>query len=193
MGRRRMRIVAGAWRGRSIFAPAGDATRPTSDRVREAVFSVLESRYPEQASGAVLDAFAGTGALGLEALSRGAAQAVLVERERAALATLRANVEALGADAATVVPADVFAAARGDRLPGGPFSLLLMDPPYRIERAQVRGLLAVLSEGRLARGAAVVWEHSADAPPDWPAGFEADLEKRYGDTIVSFARHVRGD
>lgn len=122
-----MRIIAGQWRARPIIAPSGIATRPTSDRVREALFSMLTSRLGEFAGLAVADLFAGSGALGLEALSRGAGHATFVERERAALAALKANVAKLGASAqSTIVQGDAL------RLPAGrgTFDLIFADPPY---------------------------------------------------------------
>lgn len=125
-----MRIVAGAWRGRTMLAPPGQATRPTADRVRQAVFDML-AHAPwggrDRIEGVrVLDAFAGTGALGLEALSRGAAFATFIEQDRAALRTLRANVAACGAEArAAVLAADVLAAPAGQAC-----RLVFMDPPY---------------------------------------------------------------
>ncbi len=125
-----MRIVAGAWRGRVLAAPLGDATRPTADRVRQALFDrLMHAPWAGRAviEGArVLDAFAGTGALGLEALSRGAAHATFIERDRAALAILRANIAACQAEAhCTVLAADAL------RPPPGPAqTLVFLDPPY---------------------------------------------------------------
>lgn len=123
----RMRIIAGAWRGRPLQAPAGDATRPTADRVREALFSMLASRLGSFEGLTVLDGFAGTGALGLEALSRGAARVVFVEQAGAAVTALKANIAALGAGARAQV-----LALPMDRLPCAttPCDLVLLDPPY---------------------------------------------------------------
>ena len=123
-----MRIIAGAWRGRTLRAPPGEATRPTSERLRQAVFDMLlHAPWGGRLEGvAVLDAFAGTGALGLEALSRGAADAVFLERDPAALAALRANIAACGAGArARVLPGDVLAAPQGSAC-----GLVFLDPPY---------------------------------------------------------------
>lgn len=120
-----MRIIAGAWRGRPLRAPAGAATRPTADRTREALFSMLTSRLGGFEGLRVADLFAGTGALGLEALSRGAASCLFVEQDRAALDALRANVAALGAQAEIRAQS---VAALGPS--GAPFDLLLLDPPY---------------------------------------------------------------
>lgn len=190
-----MRIVAGEWGGRVIRAPKGTQTRPTSDRVREALFSALESRLgPGLADARVLDTFAGSGALGLEALSRGAVAATFVERDPAALRALRANIAALGAeDRANVVGGDVLLSGTRRRLPAEAFSLLFADPPYRIDAALVKGLLEGLADdGRLARGALVVWEHSGGARVCWPEGFGSHDERRYGDTAVSVAAYRGG-
>jgi 16S rRNA (guanine966-N2)-methyltransferase len=160
-----MRIVAGTWRGRVLVAPKGEATRPTADRVRQALFDMLLHApwggYEAVRGAEVLDAFAGTGALGLEALSRGAARAHFIERDRAALAALRANVAALGA--AAVVHA-------GDALhppPGVACGLVFLDPPYGqglVERA----LAALAAAGWIAAGALVVAETGREeAPLGW--------------------------
>ena len=121
-----MRIVAGAWRGRPLAAPRGDATRPTADRTREALFSMLASRLGSFDGLAAADLFAGSGALGLEALSRGAASCLFVEQDRAALDALRANVAKLGAAGADVRAQSVLALGPAR----APLDLILMDPPY---------------------------------------------------------------
>lgn len=152
-----MRIVAGAWRGRSLIAPPGLDTRPTADRVRQALFDILlhapwaGRSFMESAT--VLDAFAGTGALGLEALSRGAAQAVFVERARPALAALRANIAACGAgERSTVIPADVLRLPAAERA-----DLVFLDPPYG--QGLIGLALTRLREtGRVAPGTIVVAE-----------------------------------
>src|SRR5918998_5589832 len=121
-----MRIVAGEWRGRRIKAPAGNAVRPTADRVREAWMSIVQHHLP---GASVLDLFAGSGALGLEALSRGAASAVFVEIAAESLRALRANIEALGAgEAAAVRRADALRFA--ESLPAHAFDIAFADPPY---------------------------------------------------------------
>lgn len=190
-----MRIVAGTWRGRPLSCPRGTTTRPTSDRVREAIFSSIEARHPEAlAAGTVLDAFAGSGALALEALSRGARSATAVEIDARALDALSENARGLAADSCTIVRGDVFALARKRRIPGGPFSLLLLDPPYRIERAQVRGLLDELVAGGFLLGhAIVVAEHAKGQAVDWPDTFELEGERIYGDTAVSVAVFARSE
>lgn len=188
-----MRIVGGAWRGRLITAPKGMGTRPTTDRVREALFNALASRLGNDLEGgAVLDAFAGSGALGLEALSRGVARAVFVERERGALAALRANVTSLGAEARSkIVAGDLFALA--GRGVGGPFSLILLDPPYTLDAAAVGAALAALAgAGAVEDGATVTWEHAAGSEPAWPGGYVLDARKRYGSTEIDIATYERG-
>lgn len=121
-----MRIIAGEWRGRPLDAPPGAATRPTADRVRETLFSMLVSRLGSFEELAVADLFAGSGALGLEALSRGAARATFVERDSAAVGAIRSNAERLGATTrAQILGGSALALPRG-----GPFDLILADPPY---------------------------------------------------------------
>jgi 16S rRNA (guanine966-N2)-methyltransferase len=163
-----MRIVAGAWRSRGLRGPA-DATRPTADRVRQALFDML-MHAPwggrDSVEGAVvLDAFAGTGALGLEALSRGAARATFIEQDRAALAVLRANIAACRAgDRCTVVAGDVLTAGRGEAA-----GLVFLDPPYG-QGLVARGLAALQAAGRIAPGALIVAETGRDeaSPLDAP-------------------------
>lgn len=121
-----MRIIAGRWRGRPLTAPKGDATRPTADRTRETLFSMLASRLGSFEALSVLDLFAGSGALGLEALSRGAARAVLVEEDRSAIAAIRANMTALDASGAELRAGSVFALSQASTA----FDLVLLDPPY---------------------------------------------------------------
>ena len=190
-----MRIVAGRFRGRVLKAPAGDTTRPTSDRVREAVFSTIGSiAGAELGGGVALDAFAGSGALGLEALSRGCRYAVFAEQDRGALAVVRGNVAALGAEAeASIVSGDVFMLAERGSLPRAPYSLLLLDPPYRLDPARVASLVRDLTaNGQLEDGAIVVWEHAAGVRADWPECVSACRYKRYGTTEVDIAVFERG-
>ena len=161
-----MRIIGGVWRGRALAAPAGQTTRPTADRVRQALFDrLLHSPWAgrEAVEGArVLDAFAGTGALGLEALSRGAATSVFIERDRVALAALRANIGACGAGPQCRVVA-------GDALrppPGQGCNLAFLDPPYGTGMVE-RGLAALLGAGWLSPRALIVAELGGDeALPD---------------------------
>ena len=170
-----MRIVAGEWGGRRIQAPPGRGTRPTTDRVREAWMSTVA---PHLGGARVLDLFAGSGALGLEALSRGAASATFVEQDPKALAILRANVAALNAGgAAHVVRADALRYARG--LGAGAFDVAFADPPY------AQGLAAALAEAFVAvpfAGLLCIEHARDDALPDLAAA----RTRRYGDTSITF-------
>lgn len=183
-----MRIVAGAAKGRRLVAPKGGDVRPTADRVKEALFSSLQPLLP---GARVLDLFAGSGALGLEALSRGAAAVTFVERSNAALAALRRNIELVGLPGATVIAED---AAKAVRTPvaGAPFDLVLADPPYRLPKAELAALLdAVVAH--LAPGATVVIERAArDGAPPWPAALSPDSPRRYGDTALHRAEYPGG-
>jgi 16S rRNA (guanine966-N2)-methyltransferase len=185
-----MRIIAGAARGRRLVAPAGDTVRPTADRVREALFSSLAPLLP---GATVLDAFAGSGALGLEARSRGAAHVTLVEQDRRALVALRRNVDTVALGASDVVAGDVLRMAATGRIAGAPFDLVLLDPPYALSEDQLARLLADL-EASLAGGATVVVERAASAPaPRWPASLRAVSERRYGSTRLHRAERARDD
>jgi len=181
-----MRVVAGEFKGRPLMAVPGRATRPTSDRVREALFSVLGERV----EGAwVLDLFAGTGALAIEALSRGARGAVLVEQAAGAAAVIRANLGALGLEGvATVRRTRAETYLRGPALRDGPFDLVFLDPPYALGVGVVAGVLGRLADRVLRDGAVVVVEGGArgEAPP-WPVGMEAERVRRYGDTALHLA------
>ncbi|MGH3934887.1 MAG: 16S rRNA (guanine(966)-N(2))-methyltransferase RsmD, partial [Pseudonocardiaceae bacterium] len=178
------RIVAGVAGGRRLAVPP-HGTRPTSDRVREAMFSALQAR--RDLDGArVLDLYAGSGALGLEALSRGAAHVRFVESDRRAAAVLRRNVEALGLRGAQVTSGTVQALLRGD--PGEPYDLVLADPPYALDEATLDGVLSALASGGwLASAALLVLERPARAPaPTWPDDVVVLTHRRYGDTVVYY-------
>lgn len=183
-----MRIVGGALRGRAIESPRGQAIRPTSDRLRESVFDILAHRFGDPVPGAaVIDLYAGTGALGLEALSRGAARALFVDEGAEARALLRANIEALGLGGVTRIfrrdATKLGAAPSGDI-----FSLAFLDPPYG--RGLAAPTLRALTDGGwLAQGAVVVIEETADAAIDLPAALEQEDARRYGDTQFLFARY----
>ncbi|MGE5185912.1 MAG: 16S rRNA (guanine(966)-N(2))-methyltransferase RsmD [Acidobacteriota bacterium] len=178
-----MRIVGGTLGGRVIRAPAGAATRPTSEKVRQAIFNIL----PDLEGGHVLDLFAGSGALGLEALSRGAAHVTFVDAAKPALAAVRANLDALGVtDRATVIAGDAVAAAAG-QVPAEPWRVVFVDPPYRSDLA-VRATGAI-PLAHLAPGAVIVIEHDRrNAPPDALGSLLRTDQRRYGDTLVSFYR-----
>jgi 16S rRNA (guanine966-N2)-methyltransferase len=183
-----MRIVAGQFRGRPLAAPEGTRTRPTSDRVREAIFNMLEHSIADFAfSGLrVLDLFAGTGALGLEALSRGAAFCLFVEDDAAARGLIRRNIETLGLTGATKVfrrDAGNLGQA-GDR---GNFGLVFLDPPYEQGLAQ-RALISAAAGGWLAPSAVAVIEDSRRTAMALPQGFAALEQRVWGDTQVLFAR-----
>lgn len=182
-----MRIVAGLAKGRQLSSP-GEGTRPTSDRVREALFNSLASSV--QLDGArFLDLFAGTGAVGLEALSRGASVAVLVERSRAALEVLRRNVATVGLSGAEVVPRAVSRYLVGT--PEQPFNVVFADPPYGVKAMSVMGTLAQLSDPRwLAPDAFVIIERSVrDRGIGWAYDFLTPVgERRYGDTLLWYGR-----
>jgi 16S rRNA (guanine966-N2)-methyltransferase len=177
-----MRIVAGVHRGRLLKAPAGEAVRPTADRVREALFSMLQSgRYGgDRVQGArVLDACAGSGALGLEALSRGAAHCTFLDNAAAAIAAIEANVATLGVrDRSRVLRADV---TRPPSAPAG-CDLILLDPPYRDGLAPT-ALAALAANGWCAPGALVAVEHEAPLP--LPDGFTEETSRTYGRTRVT--------
>jgi 16S rRNA (guanine966-N2)-methyltransferase len=178
------RIVAGVAGGRRLAVPP-HGTRPTSDRVREAVFSALQAR--RDLNGArVLDLYAGSGALGLEALSRGAAHVRFVESDRRAVAVLRRNVEEIGLPGAQVTTGAVHAVLHGD--PDEPYDVVLADPPYALDDATLAGILDALADGGwLARSALLVVERAAKAmPPTWPDGVVALMNRRYGDTTVYY-------
>jgi 16S rRNA (guanine(966)-N(2))-methyltransferase RsmD len=172
-----VRIVAGRYGGRRITAPAGRATRPTSDRVREALFSILGARVD---GARVLDLFAGSGALGLEALSRGAATATFVDSEPAAIRAIRANLAALEA-AAEVHAQDALRFLDGAARATRQYDLVFLDPPYRLaERLGPR--LSEALPAVLAPAAVVVAESDKRAPP--ALGLPLHDERRYGDTLI---------
>jgi 16S rRNA (guanine966-N2)-methyltransferase len=175
-----VRVIAGQYGGRRLVAPRGLATRPTTDRVREALFSALD-----RVDGArVLDLYAGTGALGIEALSRGAASAVFVESARPAVAALRQNLEALGLTAAARVLAEPVARAVPKLAATSPFDLVFADPPYDDVDAALAALEALVPS--LAPGARVVLEHASRRPPRPSAALVSLRTRTYGDTALTF-------
>lgn len=188
-----MRIVAGRHRGRRLVAPPGHDTRPTSDRVREALFNLLAHSidWAGLQDAHVADIFCGTGAVGLEALSRGAAFATFVDNDAAAIAATRANIETLGEGRRTSVLRND-ATGRLPR-PARAVDLAYLDPPYRQEIAP--GVIARLAEGGwLAPGALCVAELHRRAPFAVPSGFEIADDRHYGDTRLLFLRleHAAG-
>jgi 16S rRNA (guanine966-N2)-methyltransferase len=181
-----MRIVGGRLRGRALAAPTSRAIRPTADRLREALFNVLVHAYGDPVTGArVLDLFAGTGALGLEALSRGAAFALFVDDGAPARALMRENIEALGLGGASrIFRRD--AARLGAIGPLAPFSLAFLDPPYGQGLAE-RALAGARAGGWLVADALIVVEE-ATAAFTAPSGFEELERRRYDDTELVFLR-----
>lgn len=176
-----MRIVAGRYGGRRLAAPPGSATRPTSDRVREALFQRLGPLDGQR----VLDLFAGSGALAFEALSRGAAQATLVDSAPAAIRAIGANVAALGLEAgqADVRRQDARAFLRGARAARHEYDLVLLDPPYRLA-AELGRELSPLIAAVLAPGGRVVSESDRRTPLDLGPDLPPSDERRYGDTLI---------
>jgi len=181
-----MRIIAGRFKGRLLQAPSGLETRPTSDRLREALFNVLAHGYDDPITDArVLDLFAGTGALGLEALSRGAAFVQFVEEAAAARGLIKANIEALGVAGVTKVYRRD-ATYMGPVAPAEPFSLVFCDPPYGKGLAAL-ALASTLKGGWLTSAALVIIEERADQKDILPEGFETIEERLYGETKLVFA------
>lgn len=180
-GGRPPRVIAGEAGGRRLAAPGGERVRPTADRVKESVFSALGGRVE---GARVLDLYAGTGALAIEALSRGAAAAVLVERDRRVVATIVANLEVTGTAARAEVRRGDVAAVLG-RTAADRFDLVFVDPPYEMDDdALARALTRLAAGGWLASGAVVVVERPAGSIP--PPGWVSTWERCYGDTLVWF-------
>ena len=179
-----MRIIAGQWKGRTLDTPTWDGVRPTSDRLRETLFNVLAG---EVAGARVLDVYAGTGAVGLEALSRGAAAVTFVEQDRRAVALVRRNLARCGAsDAYVIVARDAAEALRSGRF--DPFDLVFLDPPYA--DASRDGVLS-LAAAHVAASGVLVLEHAHRQPPPDTAGPLSRVRTlRQGDSALSFYRHV---
>ncbi|MFC5380427.1 16S rRNA (guanine(966)-N(2))-methyltransferase RsmD [Aquipuribacter nitratireducens] len=185
-----MRIVAGTARGRRLAAPRGSGTRPTSDRTREALFARLDA-WGAVEGARVLDLFCGSGALALEALSRGAAEATGVEADRAAARLARDNAAGLGLP--LVVVADRAERWLGGAQAEGPWDLVLLDPPYDLGEGALAAVLGAVAE-RCSPGAVVVVERSARSPePTWPAGLTPLEPRTYGETTVWFAEPPDAD
>lgn len=184
-----MRIVGGSLRGRVLKTPQSQSIRPTSDRLRESIFDILAHAYDDPVAGArVADLFAGTGALGLEALSRGAERVMFVDDGTEARALLRANIEALGLGGVTrVFRRD--ATKLGLAPPGELFTLAFLDPPYGRDLA-TRALAALVEGAWLAGGALVVIEEAVDAPLRLPEALAEQERRRYGDTQIVIARRI---
>lgn len=189
------RIVAGVFGGRRLAAPAGQLTRPTSDRVREALFSSLASAYGGHLRKLrVLDLYAGSGALGLEALSRGAEYAVFVESDPKAARVIKENIATLGVAGQTEILRARAATAVSQPPAGGPFDIVLADPPYSVAEDELAAVLGGLAaHGWYAPDATVVVERSRRAPePPWVRPVTAERERRYGETTLWYGRAASG-
>ncbi len=181
-----VRVTGGEWGGHALRAPRGAQVRPTADRVRESLFASL-GRFD---GASVFDGFAGTGALGIEALSRGAEHAVFAERSKRVLPVLRENLSRVGAaERSEVHGGDVCAVLRRlrEQTPAPIFDWVFLDPPYREGQGDLRRVLELLREGALlAEGAQIVVETSRHFPVDPPEGLDRIRERRYGDTVVVY-------
>jgi 16S rRNA (guanine966-N2)-methyltransferase len=193
------RVIAGEAGGRRLAVPAGRDTRPTSDRAREGLFATIVSMVGSLSGMRVLDLYAGSGAVGLEALSRGAGHVLLVESGARASRVIRENIEAIGLPGAELVTDRVERVlARGPAHPAegsGRYDIVFADPPYALAGEEVSAMLTVLADrGWLAPGALVIVERATRSGPlRWPAGIAADRARRYGEATFWYARGVWGD
>ena len=182
-----MRIISGSARGRKLFAPAGEDTRPTADRIRESLFNILGTRVWDAG---VLDLFGGTGALALEAMSRGAERAVIVDMNRAAIQAIERNAAGVvGEDYAScvrVIRSD-YRSAIGS-MKGMQFDIVFLDPPYRMVDSYADVITRLQAVGALHEDTIILMEHSRDNAIAVPAGFEVFDTRSYGETTVDFVR-----
>lgn len=178
------RIIGGTAGGRRLLTPRGTATRPTSDRVREALFSAVEAWSGSLRGLRFLDLYAGSGAVGLEAWSRGAGVVTFVEQDRRTAALIARNAETLGASRAGVMASSVAATLR--KAPAAPYDIVFADPPYPLPDEEVTAALSDLVAGEwLVPGALVVVERSVrGAGLTWPDGLTGDRSKKYGETML---------
>ncbi len=181
------RVIGGRAGGRRLDTPRGAATRPTSDRVREALFSAVESRWGLLEGARFLDLYAGSGAVGLEAWSRGATEVTFVESDRRAAGLVRGNARRLGLAEVDVLARPVAAVLAGPA--SAPYDVVFLDPPYPLPEEDLAAVLAGLTAGEwLAPSALVVVERSARSPePAWPPGLVPERERRYGETRLWYA------
>jgi 16S rRNA (guanine966-N2)-methyltransferase len=191
------RVIAGEAGGRRLAVPDGRDTRPTSDRAREGLFATIVSMTGSLAGARVLDLYAGSGAVGLEALSRGAEHVLLVESGSRAAGVIRDNIEAIGLAGAEVVTGRVERVlARGPARPGegrGRYDVVFADPPYALAAGEVSGMLTLLLTGWLAPDALVIVERATrSGPVSWPAGFVPDRARRYGEATFWYGRGPSG-
>ncbi|HTE72614.1 MAG TPA: 16S rRNA (guanine(966)-N(2))-methyltransferase RsmD [Actinomycetes bacterium] len=191
------RIISGAARGRRLAAPPGRDTRPTADRAREALFSALEAQLGSFAGRRVADLYAGTGAVGLEALSRGAAAVLLVESDPVAVRVLRANVETVGLPGAEVRSGRVERVVGGGPGPSGAatYDVMFLDPPYEVADADLQRVLRdALAHGWVAPGGLVVVERATRGGTwAWPEGFDGLRSRRYGEATLWYGRAALSD
>ena len=187
------RVIAGLARGRRLAVPPGSGTRPTSDRAREGLFSTLAALVGPLDGLRVADLFAGSGAVGLEAASRGAGHVLLVESDRRAAAVAAANVDQVGVAGVVVRTAGVESVVAAPP-PGGPFDVVFLDPPYATTEAEVAALLeALVANGWPASDGVVVVERPTRRTSlTWPDGVVADRERSYGEGTLWYGRAVRG-
>ncbi len=186
------RVIAGKAKGTRLDAPDGQSTRPTSDRVKEALFSILSLQIP---GARFLDLFAGSGQIGIEAASRGARAVVLLEGNRISLACLRKNIEKTQLEGLRVMPGDVYASlAALDRSEEEPFNLVFLDPPYRMAGQALEKVARLTSPRLLAPDALLVLEHAAADPV---SAFVTDMQLvrncKYGNTMLSFYKAIHDD
>ncbi len=184
-----MRIISGDARGRKLFAPSGEDTRPTADRIRESVFNILSR---DVRGSVVLDLFGGTGAMALEALSRGAEYAVIVDLNREAIRAIERNAEGVLGEAkpdrVKIVKADYRTAI--DAMRDVRFDLVFLDPPYRMTGAYADALQRLRAQGKLQKDCICLLERALDVRLALPEGFERYDVRTYGGTVVEFVREV---
>ncbi|MBD8869013.1 16S rRNA (guanine(966)-N(2))-methyltransferase RsmD [Nocardioides donggukensis] len=187
------RIIGGSAGGRRLRTPPGSATRPTSDRVREALFSALEARVGTLSGLRFLDLYAGSGAIGLEARSRGAAAVTLVERDRRTARLISENATALGLGPVEVLAAGVETTLA--RTPPAAYDVVFLDPPYPMPDDDVTAALtALVRHGWVApEGMVVVERGTRGSDHAWPAGLEHQGDKRYGESVLRYGRRSQGD
>ena len=184
------RVIAGQAGGRRLAVPPGTTTRPTSDRAREGLFASLLSELGSFGGRRVLDLFAGSGAIGLEALSRGAERVLLVESDPRAAAVIKANITAVALPGATVATDRVERLLTHPPDNAGRYDLVIADPPYALAEAAVTRVLTLLEGGWLADGALVVIERATRSGPlDWPPGYLPSKSRRYGEATFWYGWH----
>jgi 16S rRNA (guanine966-N2)-methyltransferase len=184
------RIIAGAAGGRRLAVPAGRSTRPTSDRTREGLFAAVLAALGSLDGAAVLDLYAGSGAVGLEALSRGAGDVLLVESDPAAAKIIMRNITTVGLPGARLLRDRAERALRRGPAGARPRDVVFADPPYAVPDAEIEQVLSLLAgRGWLAPAALVVLERDArSGEPPWPAGYVQDRSRRYGETVLWYGR-----